>query len=219
MNTIILNGSPKGNAKNSSSYLLAKAFVSNMDKPYKIYSIYKDAWEDLMAAVQQADCIIIITPNYIHSVPAKTLDFIYSLPKGDGKKHIGYIIQSGYPESSESDIICRYLERLTNCLGYTFLGTVVKAGCAGLGICADLNIMQNKFEPLKNDFSAFGALFEKTKAFDPSLSAKFASPIYLSKFQTCMLNLMSPLENFIGWNRVLKSNNCYKTRYDTPFLK
>ncbi len=111
-----------------------------------------------MEAICNADNVIVITPNYIHSIPAGTLDFLYALPPSKGNQAIGFIIQSGYPESSESEIICRYLER-------------------------------------------------------------FAKPVYLTKFQTRMLNASVPISNYLGWNKILKANNCYEKRFDMPYLE
>jgi hypothetical protein len=44
------------------------------------------------------------------------------------------MIQSGYPESSESERICRYLKKFGERLGYPILGAIAKSECAGLAI-------------------------------------------------------------------------------------
>ncbi len=121
MKTIILNGSPKGNVEKCGSYLLARAFVSRMKAQCEIRSIAKENRESLIDSVRNADNIIIIAPNYIHSIPAGTLDFIYTLPQSQKNQSIGFIIQSGYPESSESEIVCRYLKRFGERMGYIVL--------------------------------------------------------------------------------------------------
>jgi hypothetical protein len=168
MKTIILNGSPKGNVENCGSFLLARAFVNKMSTPCEIRSIAKENRQTLLQSIHRADNIIIIAPNYIHSIPAGTLDFLYALPPSQENQNIGFIIQSGYPESSESEIICRYLERLAERLGYTVLGAVAK------GVCAGLAIMPERFKRLMNDFSEFGVTFEQTGIFDKKLIDKFA---------------------------------------------
>lgn len=213
MKTIILNGSPKGNVGNCGSYLLAKAFVSKMTTPYEIHSIAKESRERLMETVRHVDNIVIIAPNYIHSIPSQTLDFIYALPHSQGNQKIGFIIQSGYPESSESEIICCYLNRLGERLGYTVLGAIAKGECAGLAI------MPERFKKLQDNFSEFGVLFEHTGQFDKLFVAKFAKPVRLSKFQTRMFNALAPISKALGWNKILKANNAYEKRLDMPYLE
>jgi len=213
MKTIILNGSPKGNVENCGSYLLARAFVSRMTTPCEIRSIVKENRESLMDSVRHVDSIIIIAPNYIHSIPAETLDFIYALPRSQGNQSIGYIIQSGYPESSESEIVCRYLKRFGERLGYNVLGAIAKGECAGLAI------MPERYKKLMNDFSEFGFLFEQTGRFDKIYYDKFARPIRLSKMQVRLLNALAPISEVLGWNRILKTNNAYEKRLDMPYIE
>jgi multimeric flavodoxin WrbA len=213
MRTIVLNGSPKGNVENCGSFLLARAFVNKMSTPIEIRSIAKKNQEDLFESIQQADNIIIIAPNYIHSIPAGTLAFLYALPPARENQKIGFIVQSGYPESSESEIICRYLARLGERLGYTVLGAIAKGECAGLAI------MPERFEKLFNSFTEFGVLFEQTGRFDKELVEKFKEPVYLSKFQIRVLNALAPVSNSFGWNKILKANNAYDKRFDMPYLE
>ncbi len=213
MKTIILNGSPKGNVENCGSYLLAKAFVSKMNTPCEIRSIFKENRESLMDSLCHFDNVIIIAPNYIHSVPAGTLDFLYALPRSHVKRSIGFIIQSGYPESSESEIVCRYLEKFGERLGYNVLGAIAKGECAGLAI------MPQRYKKLLNDFSEFGVLFERTGRFDKTYIDGFSKPIRLSRFQVCVLNALAPVSKVFGWNRILKENNAYEKRLDMPYIE
>ncbi|MDW7657134.1 MAG: hypothetical protein SCM11_08160, partial [Bacillota bacterium] len=130
-----------------------------------------------------------------------------------GNQSIGFIIQSGYPESSESEIICRYLKKSVERLGYKFLGAIAKGECAGLAI------MPERYKKLLNDFSEFGVSFEQTGRFDKYYIGKFAKPIRLSNFQVRMLNALSPVSEVFGWNRILKANNAYDKRLDMPYLE
>lgn len=213
MKTMILNGSPKGNVNNCGSFLLAKAFSKKMTTQCEIRSIAKENRESLLDAVKNMDNIIIIAPNYIHSIPAGTLDFLYALPRSQGNQTISFIIQSGYPESSESEIICRYLKRFGERLGYTVPGVIIKGECAGLAI------MPERFKKLQDDFSEFGYLFEQTGQFNKNFVDKFAKPVRLSGFQTYMLNMLAPVSKSLGWDRFLKANNVFENRMDMPYLE
>jgi NAD(P)H-dependent FMN reductase len=65
--------------------------------------IAKENRESLIDSVRNADNIIIIAPNYIHSIPAGTLDFIYTCPNPEKSIHRLYQ-PVRYPESSESEL-------------------------------------------------------------------------------------------------------------------
>lgn len=212
MKTLLLNGSPKGNASNSGSYFLAKAFAGGMRKPCEIRAIAKEDRRELLNDIRRFDRIIVIAPNYIHSIPGDTLDFLYALPQAAGNQCLGFIIQSGYPEAEESEVVCRFLNRLTSRLGYTYLGTVVKGECAGIAI------MPQMFQKLEKQFAEFGALYEQTGRFDERYMKAFAKPYRLSKFQVWLLNITCPIGNHFGWHKMMKANHAYDKRLDTPYL-
>lgn len=212
MKTIVLNGSPKGNSQSSSSYFLAKAFVRSMNTPCEIRAIAKEDNKVLAEYTSQFDNIIIILPNYIHSIPSGTLDFLNKLPPAAGSRAIGFIIQSGYPESSESEIMVRLFRKFAQRLGYAYHGTVVKGGCAGLAI------MPKMFRRLAEQFAQFGALFEETGQFDEKLAADFAKPYMLSPFKMWIFNALDPISNSLTWHKFMKKNNAFEKRLDMPYL-
>lgn len=213
MKTILLNGSPKGNVQSSGSYFLAKAFASGMKEPCEIRSVYKeDRWE-LLQYVSQFERIIFFTPNYIHLIPARTLDFLYALPKGSEGQSLGFIIQSGYPESAESEIAGRFFKRFASRLQYGYLGTVVKGECAGLAIIPE------KFGKLEKKFAEFSALYEERGFFDETYVRDFAKPYTISKPMALLLNMTNPIGNILGWHKIMKANGAYDNRRDRPYLR
>lgn len=212
MKTIILSGSPKLNSQGSGSYFLAKAFVNGMKNPCEIRTIAKEDHTILAKYTQQFDSMIIILPNYIHSIPSGALDFLNKLPPTDGNHAIGFIIQSGYPESSESEIMVRLFKKCAQRLGYTYLGTVVKGSCAGIAF------MPEKFGKLAMRFARLGALFEETGHFDEKITADFAKPYKLSPFKMWLFNALDPISNSLGWHKFMKRNNAFETRLNKPYL-
>lgn len=212
MKTILLNGSPKGNVQNSGSYILTKAFVSGMKAPCEIRSIYGEDRQKLLQYISQFEQVIFITPNYIHSIPARTLDFLYDLPKGSEGQSLGFIIQSGYPESKESEISSRFFKRLADRLQYGYLGTVVKGECAGLAI------MPERFGKLEKKFAELGAWYEEHGHFDETYVRDFAKPYAISKPMALLLNMTNPIGNILGWHKIMKANDAYHSRRDMPYL-
>lgn len=97
---------------------------------------------------------------YTMSAKGGTLEFLYALSKAAPGQSLSFIIQAGYPESSESEIVSRFFQAYASHLGYGYLGTVVKGECAGIAL------MPRMFKKLKKQFAKFGALYEQTGRFD-----------------------------------------------------
>ncbi|KUO58456.1 MAG: hypothetical protein APF84_06775 [Gracilibacter sp. BRH_c7a] len=76
MNTIILNGSPKGNSKNSNSRIFADEFVRNMKNPCEIKCIAREGHKELTRYAAGFDTIIMILPLYIHAMQKVFLPFL-----------------------------------------------------------------------------------------------------------------------------------------------
>ncbi len=213
MNTIILNGSPKGNKDNSGSYFLAKAFVSEMEQPCEIRSIAVENTTSLINYIKKFDHVIIITPNYIHAVPGIVLKFLEQLPPAEHGQSFGLIIQSGYPESAESEIFCNYFTCLLRSLNYNCLGTVIKGECAGIAL------MPGSYKKLAKEFASFGREYEQQGVFSKKYIKSFAEPYKLSKSTVRYLNVLDKIGvTKIGWHAMQKKHGGYKNRLDQPFL-
>lgn len=213
MSTIILNGSPKGNTVRSASYFVAKAFVSKMKKPCEIISIAKTDCNEIIDTISDYDNIIIIMPNYVHAMPGIVMKLFERFPivKNDTKS-IGFVVQAGYTEGIEEEIISRYLEQFAKKHGYKYLGTVIKGEAAGIAIFPD------KFKKLAGKFADFGLLYESTGCFDKNYMKDFAKPYQLSKSLKLGINFLhkTGIGN-LGWHIMLKKHNAYEKRLDRPY--
>ncbi len=214
MKTIILNGSPKGNVEKSGSYFLAKAFVSEMEQPCEIRSISKEDTESLIKYIEDFDNVIIFTPNYVHAVPGGVIKFFEKLhPANNSHQSFGLVIQAGYPETAESEIISRYFADLMRQLNYNYLGTVAKGECAGIAI------MPKMFKKLAKRFAAFGLDYEQTGSFSEKYIKEFAKPYELSKSAVWRLDALDKIGvSKIGWHKMQKKHGGYENRLDRPFL-
>ncbi len=213
MSTIILNGSPKGNAKNSASYFLAQAFVSKMKKPCEIISIAKTDFNEVLERIVDYDNIIFFMPNYIHAMPGVVMKFLERFPTAENdNKALGFVVQSGYPEGIEGAIVSRFFEQFTRKLGYKYLGTTVK------GEAAAIAFMPDRFKKLAMKFSEFGLIYEQTGGFDKNYMEEFAKPYQLTNFYRGAFNFYDKIGlTKIGWNMMLKKNNAYEKRFDKPY--
>ncbi|MCF7915667.1 MAG: NAD(P)H-dependent oxidoreductase [Spirochaetaceae bacterium] len=220
MNTIILNGSPKGNPKQSNSRIFAEHFVKEMRNPCEIKRIAENDSKELARYAAGFDTIIIILPLYIHAMPGLVMKFIEKLEPApptpatpSGPKTIGFIIQAGFMETAQHKYVEPYFRRLAEQLNYTYLGTVSKGEAAGIYMYPKM------FKKVLKLISELGVAYEKTRAFDKEIVKKLSKPYQLSSFQLRLLKVVDivGLSN-IGWHKVLKQNGAFEQRLDRPFI-
>lgn len=214
MKTIILNGSPKGNSKNSNSRIFAEEFVKNMENPCEIKCIANNNPKELARYVVGFDTIIVILPLYIHAMPGVVMKFIEELePATSEGKYIGFIVQAGFIETAQHKFLERYFEDLARQLNYRYLGTVSKGEAAAIYMYPK---MFKKVLKLLNDL---GKAYEETHAFDKEIVKRLGKPYELSRFLLTVLRLVDKvgLSN-VGWHKMLRKNNALDKRLDRPFL-
>lgn len=214
MNTIILNGSPKGNSKNCNSRIFAEEFVRGMKIPCETKCIANTDPKELAGYVEGFNTIIIILPLYIHAMPGIVMKFIEMLEPATTKdKFIGFIVQAGFMETSQERFVEAYFVDLAKQLNRNYLGTVSKGEAAGTYMYPK---MFKKVFMLLNDL---GSAYEETHAFDKEIVKKLGKPYELSKVMLRMLNIVNKLGlSNVGWHRELKKNNAFDKRLDRPFL-
>jgi multimeric flavodoxin WrbA len=214
MNTIILNGSPKG--KNGNSEIFATQFIKDMKNPCEIKYIVKEDPKQLADYVENFDAIIIIMPLYIHAMPGIVMKFIEHLkPAAAIGKSIGFIIQAGFPETAHEKYVENYFSVLAKELNFKYLGTVSKGEAAATYMKPE-SMLKKLFKQL-NDL---GRIYEETGAFDKSIVDKLGQPYELTKFQVGLFQFMYQIGiSKIGWHKFLKNNNAFDKRLDRPFLE
>lgn len=214
MRTIILNGSPKADSKTSNTEIFIKHFIKDMKKPCEVRYIAKEDPKELAQYTQSFDTILMVLPLYIHAMPGIVMKFIECLePEASGEKHIGFIIQAGFPETAQEKFVERYFAELAKQLHYNYLGTVSKGGAAAI------YMFPKKFKKLYKQLSDLGRIYEETHVFDKEITKKLAYPYNLPKFQLGILKVLGKigLDN-VGWNMMLKQNQAFDKRLDKPFL-
>lgn len=214
MNTIILNGSPKGNSSKSNTRIITEHFVSGMKEPCEIKCIAKADPEELAAYIQEFDTVIICMPLYIHAMPGIVMKFIeYMKPARSEGQSLGFIIQAGFIETAQHDYVRAYIDKLAAELNYNYLGTVSKGEAAGI------YMFPKMFRKVLRLFVALGIEYEKVHSFDRKITTKLEKPYKLSKFQVRLFNLVTATGlNDIGWHRELRKNKALDRRLDKPFL-
>ncbi|HCL02839.1 MAG TPA: NAD(P)H dehydrogenase [Lachnoclostridium phytofermentans] len=214
MKTIIINGSPKGNARNSNTRIISEEFVRGMKTPCDIKCIANSDLEELAHHIEKYDTVIIILPLYIHAMPGIMMNFIEHLkPASIQGKYLGFIIQAGFVETAQEKYVERYFASLAKQLNYNYLGTVSKGEAAGI------YMFPKMFKKVLKKINDLGKIYEETHAFDQNIIEELGKPYELSKIQTFLFQLLCDLGlNNVGWHKMLRQNHAFDKRLDRPFL-
>jgi NAD(P)H-dependent FMN reductase len=220
MNLTIINGSPRN--KKSNSKILIEKFLegyckidsSNVAMHY-LANIQK--MDEHAASFANTETVLIIFPLYTDCMPGIVKEFFEAIAvnKYGNKKRVGFIVQSGFPESAQSVYLEKYLKKLTSRMECEYIGTVIKGGVEGIQIMP--SYMTNK---LFTNFTNLGEHFAKTGCFNEEIVGKLRTPYKMSKANLFGFKLMSKtgLTNFY-WNSNLKKHNAFENRFATPYVK
>jgi hypothetical protein len=214
MKTLLIQSSPKGKTSNSSSEILARAFLGGMNDPCDIRYLAGEDLDVLARESEAYDAILFLLPLYIHAMPGIMMRFLSILPPSCTKERsIGFIIQAGFIETEQEKFVTQYFEAFAARFGYHYLGTVSKGEAAG--IC----MFPKMFRKVIDTFSELGRAYEETGAFDRNIVDKLSKPCRLSKSQLFLLRTFTRLGlNDIGWHNIQKKNGVYENRLDRPYL-
>lgn len=213
MKTLILNGSP--HAKSGNTEIFIRNFVKGFKSPYEVRYVLQEDVEQLAQYILQFDTVIIAMPLYIHAMPGIVMRLIEHMKAApDDGKAIGFIVQSGFVESSQSQYLERYLHAITKKLNYKYLGTVIRGNSAGISMMPE-KMNQKLFKRLAD----LGKYFDETKTFNADIVEEFAKPYRLSKVQSRFMTFLYKIGvGNLLWNQMLKSNGAFEKRFDKPFI-
>lgn len=220
MKLVIFNGSPR--YKKSNSKLLIEAFLkgytSHSDHTVQVHYIAsrKDKQEQIMA-FEEADLVLLVFPLYTDCMPGIVKEFFESIAgtSGSANKKLAFVVQSGFPEAVHSIYVERYLEKLTQRLGYNYLGTVIKGGVEGIQVLPtwmSKNIFK-QFEALGQHLALQGELSARIKE-------ELAHPHKMSRARIMLFKLFNSLGlSTAYWDSQLKKNKAYKVRFAKPYFE
>jgi len=192
-------------------------YTARTPDPWELYYLADlNRRERQLDALNKATHVIMIFPLYTDSMPGIVKQFFEQmiLRPGRSSLKVGFIVQSGFPESIHSEYVARYLEKFVGRLGMQYLGTVIKGGVEG--IQARPPFMS---KALYRKFNRLGAHFADHQSFEPELLRQMRRPRRLSPMGRGMIVFF----NYIGltnfyWNSRLKKHDAYSSRFDQPYL-
>lgn len=139
------------------------------------------------------------------------MKFIEMLQPSKGS--LGFIVQQGFSESSQSYYLEAYLERMTQRLQRDYLGTVIKGGVEGF----QLQPVEEQEKILAPFVELVGSVLQSGQM-SPPILAKLAGQGYLSKGMLFLFRLLAPTGLVHAyWNRQLKQNNAFHWRSEKPY--
>ncbi len=161
--------------------------------------------------------VIIVFPLYTDSMPGIVKEFIeqvYNLETEKTRK-IGFIVQSGFPESVHSLYVEKYLEKLTKRMNLEYSGTVIRGGSEGIRLMPAV-MTEKLFRRLR----ALGEHYAGNYVFSQYINNEIRKPYKLSKSRIIIFKLLSitGITNFY-WNMNLKKNKAYRKRFDRPYCR
>lgn len=214
MKFLLCNGSPRG--KNGNSGILVDALAKGLSEhadvriekaPLKRVGEHEQTAETLAAA----DCAIIVFPLYTDAMPGITMAFFEKLAPYIGSLndlHLGFVVQSGFPEKIQSRAVEKYLERLTGILGAQYSGTAIFGGGMGMG--------KKRLDRVRK----LGETFLPDLVFDPLLLDRTTGMDRLSPVGSKVMKVVASMPLIqTPWIRQLKANGAYDKRDDRPYTQ
>lgn len=216
MKLTIFNGSPRGKVSNTKVLVdqFLDGFMKRNGNSYK--NVYLNTTKDsdyFIKMFEEAEKFLLAFPLYVDSMPAIVKTFIESLEPLCGRKEnpdIGFLVQSGLPESIHSRYVERYLKKLSARLGCNYMGTIIKGGVEGVQAKP---VRMNK--KLFNSFYQIGKTFGETGKFDEEIINRLAQPEKYSKLYLWLFKLFG---KFWYWDMMLKKNNAFEKRFAKPYV-
>ena len=218
MQLVVFNGSPRRKASNSRILLDAffEGFTSVSKDPWEVHYLMDTKRNPAhLEAINRTDHILVIFPLYTDAMPGIVHSFFESLVRSSAAsgKTLGFIVQSGFPESKHSIFVARYLEKLAKRLDARYLGTVIRGGVEGIQIQPPAMT-----RPLLGRFRKLGAYFAQNSEWDPQIVRKLARPDRFNRYRRAMFHFFNciGLINFY-WNKKLREHQAYDRRFDRPY--
>jgi NAD(P)H-dependent FMN reductase len=167
------------------------------------------------AEFESADNVILAFPLYTDAMPGIVKHFIEALAgvDGEGKKKLGFVVQSGFPEAVHCSFVEKYLEKLAQRWNCQYLGTILKGGVEGIQ-----EMPPAMTKKLFTAFTQLGRIFGQTGGFDRAIIASLRKNYRFGWFILLILRVVKALGLLdMGWKKHLKKHNALDRAYDRPY--
>ena len=213
MHLVIISGAARPQAKSNTAKIIA-AFVNGYAESGNTTEIYylsdRRQWAAAERAFQENVNILFALPLYVENIPGILLEFLSGLqPKSTPDTRLAFLLQGGFPETSQSRCCEAFLETLPAQLGCEYVGTIIKGDMFGVGLVDEKNQ-----EKMLAPFTDMGRVFARSGRFEKLVVDAFAAPEYMSKKQRQMYNLFGKHISRFFMGHIAKKLGC-KEKLDT----
>ncbi len=214
----VFNGSPR--FKNSNSKALITEFLKGYHRiikdevPVYYLASTKDRRENINA-FKNADVIILFFPLYTDCMPGIVKEFFEDVMclSNLSEKKLGFVVQSGFPETIHLFAIEKYLEKFVKHLSCEYLGTVVKGGVESIRFQR-----KKRTDKLFFKFNDLGEYYAFTGSFSSEIINSFHKFFKIPPFFQFIFGLVIKLGMLNSyWNTNMKKNGVYDRRFDKPY--
>jgi len=217
----LFNGSPRG-AKGNTPVMLAqvaKGFAAaGGNVAETLHLVRQNSLADYRDAFAAAEAVLVGFPLYTDAMPGIVKTFIEALGPLRGRSNnpaLGFVMQSGFPESTHMRHIERYLAKLAARLGSPYLGALIKGGGEGIRLMPDK--MNRK---LFDQLNALGRSLRETGQFAPDSVRKLAGRERYPAYLIPLFKVLSKTPLLaMYWDNQLKENGVYEQRFAQPFVE
>ncbi|MFC1568941.1 NAD(P)H-dependent oxidoreductase [bacterium] len=239
MKLIVYNGSPRGKDSNTKILLthFLNGFMAVDGNSFELaYLVHINEHEKLIELFSTADHVLFAFPLYFDSMPSNVKYFIEELEPfchRQDNPSLGFIVQSGFPESRHSRALERYLKKLAARLNCTYKGTIIRGSVEAIKMLAQLENPFQKFivsmgkitnmgqvggffsiDKLYKQFYQLGLQFGQSATLDRKIIEQLAKPEKLTRLG---FQLFKSVGDHFYWNNWLKKNKAFKKRFDAPY--
>lgn len=218
MKLAIFNGSPRGTSSNTA--ILLQHFLDGFHETaghnhtLTYLNQIKES-EHHVKEFEDADACMLAFPLYTDAMPGIVKHFIEALADFDGqaKKHLVFMIQSGFPEAVHCSFVEKYLEKLAKRWNCVYAGTILKGGVEGLQVKPPS--MTRKLLEL---ITSLGRTYGAATRLDPDILAKLRKPFRYGPVTLIVMRLirLTGLLDFY-WKMQLKKYDALDRQFDQPY--
>lgn len=212
MNTLIINGSPKG--KNGNTEAFVRQFLLGAGQDYPVRYAAKEPAGTLAIAAAQADALLIFMPLYVHAMPGIVMKLFEKMTPAKTGQKIGFVIQAGFVEGAQARFLVRYLSLFAERLGYENLGVVTRGDAAGTTLMPEF-MTKKLFKQLR----ALGAHYAQHRQFHKETAALLADMYEITPRKAKWYDFFNRIGiSHAFWHKCWRDNGVFEQGLDRPFV-
>lgn len=216
MHIVVINGSPRMQAKSNTEKILTY-FLEGFSAGGNTYEIWRlsdrKQWESAKAAFAQNERILFALPLFVENIPGTMLEFLEELPpKTSQGTRLAFLLQGGFPEASQLRCCESYLEMLPGKLGCEYAGTLLRGDMFGIRLMPEKLVA-----PALAPYIEAGRRYGETGCFSKTDADVFAGPELLPTSAVRKFNLLGRPMQKLMMSRIAKSLGCKEKLDARPY--